>query len=310
MSDAGGARRAPRIAVLGSANLDLVVTVSRAPALGETMTGGAFRTVPGGKGANQALAAARAGGAVCFLGAVGDDAYGAEIRTLLDDAGVDVSGLVSVAEPTGTAHITVDASGANSIVVVPGANGTVRALTDEHRAVIADAETLLLQLELPLSVVVEAAVFARAQGVATVLTPAPVVPLPAELLDAVDIIVPNEHEATALSGVADPVDAAQALTGEHRDVLVTLGAVGSAYARAGAPPVTVAAFPVRAVDTTAAGDTFVGAFAVARADCPDLQGALRWAGAAAALSVQRFGASASMPRRDEIDTFLQESSPC
>ena len=286
-----------QIAVLGSANMDLVVTVDRAPSLGETVTGSSFRTIPGGKGANQALAAARAGGDVRFLGAVGGDPHGEQIRVLLDEAGVDVSGLVTVDEPTGTAHITVDVTGANSIIVVPGANGTVRALTDVHCESIADVDTLLMQLELPLSVVVEAAAFARAQGVTTILTPAPVLPLPDDLLDNIDLLVPNEHEAAALAA--------------HRhDLLTTLGEAGARYDRPGADPVTVPAFKVHAVDTTAAGDTFVGAFAVARAESPDLAGALRWASAAAALSVQRFGASASMPYRDEIEAFLQENPPC
>jgi ribokinase len=285
--------------VLGSANMDLVVVAERAPALGETVAGTSFRTLPGGKGANQALAAARAGGEVRFAGAVGHDAYGAQIRELLAAEGIDVSGLATVAKPTGTAHITVDATGANAIVVVPGANATVRSLTGVHRDVIADAEILLLQLELPLPVVIEAANFARSQGTMTVLTPAPVVPLPDDLLDAVDLLVPNEHEATAF-GVS---------TGQHRDVLVTLGAAGVRYLHHGVPPLALPAFPVHTVDTTAAGDTFVGAFAVARAEQPDLERALQWASAAAALSVQRFGASASMPRRAEIDAFLQDRRP-
>ncbi|HEY3714768.1 MAG TPA: ribokinase [Jatrophihabitantaceae bacterium] len=289
-----------RVTVLGSANMDLVVSVDHAPPLGETVTGHAFRTLPGGKGANQALAAARAGGEVRFLGAVGGDAYGARIRRLLVEDGIDVAGLATVAEPTGTAHITVEASGANSIIVVPGANDTVRSLTDSHRAAITGADVLLMQLELPLSVVVEAASFARSQGVATVLTPAPVLPLPDELLDVVDLLVPNEHEAAALN----------VTTAEHRDLLVTLGAAGIRYSRQGVSPVNVPAFDVTAVDTTAAGDTFVGAFAVARGEQPDLATSLRWASAAAAISVQRFGASASMPRRAEIEAFLQERQEC
>jgi ribokinase len=285
-----------RITVLGSANMDLVVNVDRAPRLGETVTGGSFRTVPGGKGANQALAAVRAGGEVRFAGAVGDDAYGTQIRALLAAGGVDLSALDTAAVPTGTAHITVDAVGANSIVVVPGANGTVQALSDVHRAAIAGAELLLLQLELPMAAVVEAARCAHRRGVAVVLTPAPPAPLPAELLDAVDLLVPNEHEAAALN--LSPA--------EHRDLLVTLGAAGARYERHGSAPLTIPAFEVAAVDTTGAGDAFVGAFAVARGEHPDLEGALRWASAAAALSVQRFGASASLPGRAEIDAFLRE----
>ncbi len=293
-----------QIAVLGSANMDLVVTVDRAPGRGETVHGSAFHTVPGGKGANQALAAARAGGTVSFGGAVGADAYGEQIRSLLAGEGVDVSGLVTAADATGTAHITVDASGANSIVVVPGANATVRSLTDAHRSAIAHADVLLLQLELPMAAVVEAARFARSSGVATVLTPSPVVALSDDLLDATDLIVANEHEVVALAGGVEPIAAAHLLARAGRDVLVTLGAAGVVYVQAGAPALSVPAFPVEVVDTTAAGDTFVGAFAVVRADGADLADALRWASAAAALAVQRLGASASMPRRAEIDAFL------
>jgi len=285
-----------RITVLGSANMDLVVSVARAPTLGETVTGTAFRTVPGGKGANQALAAAHAGGEVRFAGAVGDDAYGRQIRALLAAAGVDVSALDTATVPTGTAHITVDRSGANSIVVVPGANGTVHALSDEHRTAIAGADILLLQLELPMATVVEAARCAHRQGVAVVLTPAPPVPLPAELLDAVDLLVPNENEEAALG----------LRPAKHRDLLVTLGAAGARYERHGRPPLIAPAFEVAAVDTTGAGDAFVGAFAVARGEHLDLEGALRWASAAAALSVREFGASASLPDRAEIEAFLYE----
>jgi ribokinase len=287
-----------RITVLGSANMDLVVNADRAPRLGETVTGGTFRTVPGGKGANQALAAARAGGEVRFAGAVGDDVYGTQIRALLAAGGVDVSALDTAAAPTGTAHITVDAAGANSIVVVPGANGTVQALSEVHRAAIAGAEVLLLQLELPMAAVVEAARCAHSRGVAVVLTPAPPARLPAELLDAVDLLVPNELEAAALNLSA----------AEHRDLLVTLGAAGARYERHGLASLTIPAFQVAAVDTTGAGDAFVGAFAVARGEHTDLEDALRWASAAAALSVQRFGASASLPDRAEIDAFLREHS--
>jgi ribokinase len=293
----------PRIAVLGSANMDLVVTVDRAPALGETVTGRTFHTVPGGKGANQALAAARAGGEVTFLGAVGADAYGEQIRGVLAGDGVDVAALATVSEPTGTAHIVVDGGGGNSIVVVPGANATVTTLTDSHRTVIASAELLLLQLELPLPAVTEAARFARATGVRTILTPAPAVPLPPELLGAVDLLVPNEHEVTVLASLDDPRAAAQRLSFGGNDVLVTLGERGAVFFGADGRELSVPAFTVAAVDTTAAGDSFVGAFAVAQAEGRPLPDALRWASAAAALTVQGLGASDSMPHRPAIDAL-------
>ncbi|TDD68228.1 ribokinase [Jiangella aurantiaca] len=294
------------IAVLGSANMDLVVTVDRAPGRGETVTGLEFTTVPGGKGANQALAAARAGGDVAFLGAVGDDDFGRRVTALLAGDGVDVSGLVVSDQPTGTAHITVDGTGDNSIVVVPGANGTVTSLTDAHRAALDAAEIVLLQLELPLPLVTAAAEYARSRGVRVMLTPAPAVPLPPALLAAVDVLVPNEHEAALLAGVADPVAAARSLAAAGGDVVVTLGARGALRVRAGAVT-AVQAFAVDAVDTTAAGDTFAGVLAVGLAAGLDWDAALRRASAAAALSVRRPGASSSMPHRAEIDAFLAEA---
>jgi ribokinase len=295
-----------RIAVLGSANMDLVVSVPRAPERGETVSGTAFRTLPGGKGANQALAAQRAGGHVRFLGAVGDDSHGVRIRELLTADGIDVSGLATVDEATGTAHIVVDDAGENSIVVVPGANATLQSLTDQHREAIASAEVLLLQLELPLGIVVEAAAFARAHGVRAILTPAPAIALPAGLFADIALLVPNQHEAAILAGVPDPDAAGRALNTRGCDVLVTLGAAGSRYYAADSAPVSVPAFRVPAVDTTAAGDSFVGAFAVASAEGGDVRAAVRFASAAAALTVGQVGASASIPRRADIDRFLHD----
>lgn len=192
------------IAVLGSTHMDLVAYVARAPERGETVTGRELRTVPGGKGANQAVAAARAGADVTMIGAVGDDAYGTLLRSSLEHAGVH-TGLLHTAEgPSGTAHIVVDDTGAKSVVVIPGANGTVTGLGPGEMAAIAGADLLLLQLELPLSAVLEGARVAHAQGVRTILTPSPVQSLPSELFDCVDVLIPNEHEAAALSGSADP----------------------------------------------------------------------------------------------------------
>ncbi|MFJ1832386.1 ribokinase [Streptomyces sp. NPDC088175] len=289
------------IAVLGSTNMDLVVYVDRAPERGETVTGRELRTVPGGKGANQAVAAARAGGQVTMIGAVGDDEYGTELRSGLEHAGVDTDLLHTAEGPSGTAHIVVDDTGANSIVVIPGANGTVTALGPGEMAAIAGAELLLLQLELPMSAVIEGARTAHAQGVRTILTPSPVQPLPSELLDCVDLLVPNEHEATALSGFTDPHAAARHLLGQVPAVVITLGAKGCLYAARGGEPVLLPAPEVTAVDTTGAGDTFVGTLAVALGERRPVPEALAWASAAAALCVQRPGASASMPYRTEID---------
>ncbi|MFB7373812.1 ribokinase [Streptomyces sp. NPDC056222] len=289
------------IVVLGSTNMDLVAFVPKAPARGETVTGREFRTIPGGKGANQAVAAARAGADVSMIGAVGADDFGVRLRAALEGSGVDTDLLRTAEGPSGTAHIVVDDEGGNAIVVVPGANGTVTSLDHGDEALIATADALLLQLELPLSVVTEGATTARRLGVRTVLTPAPARSLPPELLAATDLLVPNEHEAAALTGIADPHAAAAALLTLVPEVVITLGAAGSLHAARDSEPFTVPAHRVRAVDTTAAGDTFVGALAVALGEGRAVREALAWASTAAALSVQREGASSSMPYRSEID---------
>ncbi|MER8006509.1 ribokinase [Streptomyces sp. NPDC094149] len=289
------------IVVLGSTNMDLVTYVEKPPQRGETVTGREFRTVPGGKGANQAIAAAHAGATVSMIGAVGTDVYGPRLRATLEGSGVDTDLLRTIEGPSGTAHIVVDDEGGNAIVVIPGANGTVDHLAPGDEALIASADTLLLQLEVPMPAVVAGARAARAHGVRTVLTPAPAQPLPAELLAATDLLVPNEYEAITLTGRTDAVEAAIALLDSVPAVVVTLGAAGSLYVARGAEPLAVPAPQVTAVDSTGAGDTFVGALATALGEERPIREALRWAAAAAALSVQRPGASASMPYRSEIE---------
>ncbi|WP_433360761.1 ribokinase [Streptosporangium sp. CA-115845] len=292
------------ISVFGSVNMDLVAYVDVAPALGETVAGRAFSTVPGGKGANQAIAAARAGAKVAFLGAVGDDDFGTEMRRTLAEAGVDVTNLRTAPGPSGIAQIVVDGGGGNSIIVVPGANGTVTAPTEAEIEVISRSDMLLLQLELPIEAVTAAARAARAAGTTVVLTPAPVQPLPAELLEAVDILVANEHEAVAITGQADHERALEELRGTVGWVIITLGARGALTSSGDEAAVWVEAPRVNAVDTTAAGDTFVGALAVAHVEGRPADRAVRFATAAAGLSVQRAGASSSMPTRAEIDRSL------
>ncbi|WP_285729789.1 ribokinase [Nocardiopsis sp. ATB16-24] len=296
---------APRISVFGSVNMDLVAYVDRVPGSGETVTGTAFRQVPGGKGANQAVAAARVGAEVAFLGAVGEDAFGEELRANLVDHGVDVSGLRTVPGVSGVAHIVVDGDGGNSIIVVPGANGEVTGVAEGDAATIEGGAALLLQLELPMKAVVSAARTGRDLGVPVYLTPAPARELPDELLSAVDVLVPNQHEAAAITGREDPYEALTALLEIVPEVLLTLGGDGSLHGRRGGEPVHVPARRVKAVDTTAAGDTFCGSFAVARAQGRGPEEAMRFAAAAASLSVQRHGASSSMPTRDEVEALLE-----
>ncbi len=289
------------ISVFGSANMDLVAYVAVAPERGETVTGRDFRVIPGGKGANQAIAAARAGGRVTFLGAVGDDAFGPRLRDTLTSAGVAVERLRVEPGPSGIAHIRVDDEGGNSIVVVPGANGTMTGPTAADVAVMSESATLLLQLELPLEGVVAAALAVRDAPTQVILTPAPARELPPELLDAVDLLVPNEHEAAAITGHTDPGKALDALLGRVPEAIITLGSRGALYGSRDGARLHVPAVQVRAVDTTAAGDTFVGALAVARVEGRPPAAALAFASAAAALSVQREGASSSMPTRAEIE---------
>jgi ribokinase len=294
---------APRITVVGSCNVDLVAFVEHAPERGETVSGLRSTTGPGGKGANQAIAAARLGGAVSFVGAVGEDAMGAMLRDALVDAGVDVTQLRTVEQETGSAHIVVESDGANRIVVVPGANGLVT-LRDADRQLIASSDLLLLQLELPLAVVVEASRAAHDAGVRVILTPAPAMPLPQELLEVVDVLVPNQHEARQLADAADVGEAIAALSLQVPHVVVTLGERGGVHVGPGGERDVFSAPEVDAVDTTAAGDTFVGALAVALGQGQLWPRALARAAAAAAISVGRAGASESMPDTREVERFL------
>jgi ribokinase len=236
-----------------------------------------------------------------MFGAVGDDGFGDRVLAALGDAGVDWAGVVAAGEPTGTAHVVVDGTGGNAIVVVPGANATVTALPPGGERLLAGCQAMLLQLELPLDAVADGAAAARRQGARVVLTPAPAVPLPAGLLADVDLLVPNEHEAAALTGEREPARALAALLGLVPAAAVTLGAAGCLYGERGGEPLHVPALRVAATDTTAAGDAFAGALAVALAEGRPPPAALAWASAAAAVSVRRPGASSSMPSRDEID---------
>ena len=292
------------IVVLGSANMDLVVRQPRLPEPGETMFGSSFATVPGGKGLNQAIAAARVGGEVAFLGAVGGDAFGRELRETLSAAGVNTDAVALVERPTGTAHIAVLDGGENAIVVVPDANGVELPLDDVQKRAVRAARYLVVQFERPLPLVAEAVAFARAHGVTTVVTPAPAMPLPEGFLENVDILVPNAAEACTLAGVDDETDAARALSARVGTVVVTRGARGALVARGGDIVTQVRAHPVTPVDTTGAGDTFTGVL-VARLAAGDAEpAALRAASVAAALATTRPGASPSMPTWPEVQPHL------
>ncbi len=291
------------VAVFGSCNMDLVAYVGIAPRRGETVLGREFRTAPGGKGANQAVAAARAGAPTRFIGAVGDDELGERLQTALTEYGVNTDGLRTVTGNSGTAHIVVDDDGGNAIVVVPGANAAMDSLAPGDAELIAGCGALLLQLEIPFSGVESAAVAAREAGVPVILTPAPAAELPEALLANVDMLVPNEHEAAVLTGSDDPRAALRKLVNLVPEVVITLGATGSLYGNRAGDIMEVPAHPVRAVDTTAAGDTFVGVLAATRAAGGEIEEAMQRASAASALTVGRNGAMSAMPTDQEIREF-------
>jgi ribokinase len=290
------------VVIVGSVNMDLVVRCEHLPRPGETVIGRDFRTVPGGKGANQAVAAARLGACVEFIGCVGTDAFGDQAAAALRAEGVDLAHLGRVADAaTGVAVISVSDAGENSIAVAPGANHKITPRDiDAASARIASAAMLVCQLETPLAVVQRAIEIASAAAVPVLMNPAPAQPLPDALLAMVTLLVPNEGEAAALAGVSRVTDAAVALRARGaRTVLVTLGADGVLHADQRGV-LQYAAYPAYAVDTTGAGDAFVGALAAACAAGDELTAAVDFAQRAAAVSVQRHGAQAAMPRRDEL----------
>lgn len=306
------------IVVVGSLNVDYVVRVPRFPQPGETLTGVRFETFAGGKGANQACAAARLGARVQLVGQVGADPQGDWVLGQLGVAGVDMAGVGRDAgTTTGIALITVAATGQNSIVIVPGANGTIGlALLQQHRAAIERAHCVLLQLEIPDAVVIGAARIARAAGACVLLDPAPARPVTEELLGLCDYVTPNETELAVLAGesprpsVERPEARRLAEIVRRRGaarVLVKMGAAGALLVDAAGERFWPAPH-VDAVDTTAAGDCFNGAFAVALAEGRSDAEAGRFATLAASLSVTRPGAQPSMPAREEVDAFHPETA--
>ncbi|MED5617666.1 ribokinase [Ideonella sp. BN130291] len=299
------------IVVLGSVNMDLVLRCERLPAPGETVHGSGFQRWPGGKGANQAVAAARLGGRVAFLGCVGDDEFGREATAALQAEGVDVTGLRSVAgTSTGVAMITVDAAGRNAIALSGGANHAVSPAQVEAAAdTLRGAALLVCQLEVPLAAVERAVALAHAAGVPVLLNPAPAAALPASLLQQVSLLVPNESEAALLHPrCAGAPDAAALLrTLGPATVVVTLGERGVQVADA-TGSWSAAAPQVVAHDTTGAGDTFVGALAVALTEGQPLRDAVCFAQQAAAISVTRAGAMPSMPRRGELSVLPEAAA--
>ncbi|MHA6963810.1 ribokinase [Zobellella denitrificans] len=300
------------LTVAGSINIDHVIRLPQFPRPGETLTGRDYRIVPGGKGANQAVAAARAGAATRFVACVGEDALADSLVAGFAADGIDTTAIDTVAGVnTGVALIQVNDNGENTIALAAGANGELTPARLERHSAALNCEQLLLQLEIPLDTNLAAARAAKAQGARVVLNPAPARSLPDELLALVDLITPNETEAEQLTGVAVSDDAgaaaaAEALHAKGIDtVIITLGARGVWLSERGQGR-RVPGFSVQAVDTTAAGDTFNGALAAALQQGRPLAQAVRFAQAAAAISVTRPGAQTSVPFRAEIEALLEQ----
>lgn len=300
------------ILVIGSSNTDMVIRTEHLPLPGETVIGGTFFMNPGGKGANQAVAVARLGGQVAFVCKTGSDIFGHQAQQLFSEEGIDSSYVFSdTKNPSGVALITVDTHAENCIVVAPGANAhlTVADLKHSARAV-EKADIVLLQLEIPMETVEEAAVMARRLGKKVVLNPAPASKLSPRLLESLYVITPNETEAEMISGI-HIVDGASTEAAARKiasmgvpNVIVTLGTRG-ALVFDGTDCEIVPACKVQAVDTTAAGDVFNGALVVALAEGRSLTEAARFACKASAISVTRVGAQSSVPYRTEVDIFNQ-----
>lgn len=300
-----------KIVVIGSSNTDLVVNTDRAPEGGETVLGNGFVVNHGGKGANQAVAVSRIGGTVSFISKVGNDTFGSQMRRHYEDEGMDVSYVfVDALTPSGVALIIVDGKAENRIVVAPGANGNLTEEDiDKAGLAVEKSEFVLLQQEIPMTTVEYAVRMAASLGKKVIVNPAPACPLSEELLRDVYLITPNETEAGILTGITivdndSAIKAAEALLGLGvQNVVITLGEKGALVYNAEVS-MFVPAYQVKAVDTTAAGDVFNGALAVALSEGRTLPDAARFACAASAISVTRMGAQNSVPSRDELDNYI------
>jgi ribokinase len=302
------------IVVVGSSTTDMTIKLDRLPRPGETVLGGRFVTAPGGKGANQAVAAARAGGCVSFIARIGSDSYGEQCVAGFVKDRIDVQHLVRDKKaPSGIALIFVAQDGENAIAVAPGSNGCLStADVRKARKTIVSAAVVVMQLEIPLATMHAVAEIAAKAGASVILNPAPAQPLPDEMLRLVSILTPNETEAELLTAIKvdDDTSAAKAadrlLARGVKTVIITLGRRGAFLATQDLRKL-VRGFPMQAVDTTAAGDVFNGALAVALTEGQTLEQAVCFANAAAAISVTRMGAQPSAPKRKEIDRLLRSA---
>lgn len=289
------------ISVIGSCNMDITVEADRRPLAGETVMGNRLIVSPGGKGANQAVAAARLGQEVYMIGCVGDDAYGSMMRDALEKSGVKTDYVETLeGVTTGTAHITL-AEGDNSIIVIKGANALVsRAIIDKDWDVIVSSSLVMLQHEIPLDTIGYIIDRCYEVGVPVMLNPAPYMDIPESWIEKVTYLTPNEHEAALMFHGMDRDDILKSQSGK---VIMTVGSEGVVYGESD-EVVHVAGFSVPVVDTTGAGDTFNGAFAAGRCEGMSIKEAIRFANGAAALSVGKIGAQGGMPWREEVEEML------
>lgn len=299
--------RSKKIIVVGSSNMDMVVKTEHIPAPGETVLSGSFFMNPGGKGANQAVAIARLGGEVVFISKLGNDIFGKQFSQLFNEEGINTSFLLADDDlPSGVALITVDKAGENSIVVASGANAhLMSADINAALAEIDNAYIVLMQLEIPMETVEFVTNYAFSKGIKVILNPAPANTLPNSLMEKLDILTPNKKEASMLSGIEvtdieTAKKAAEIISSKGiKNVVVTMGSLGAVIYQNG-ESVIVPARQVETIDTTAAGDVFNGALAVALSEGKDLKDAVEFACDAAAISVMRLGAQSSIPYRNEL----------
>ncbi|MEH7113759.1 ribokinase [Neobacillus niacini] len=291
------------ITVIGSINMDLVTTTNQIPKVGETVLGHSFHTIPGGKGANQAVAAARLGADVTIIGAVGDDSFGEMLVDHLTNQGISTENIMKVKDTsTGIASITLS-DGDNSIIVVSGANNHITpAVIEKNVDKILNSDLLLLQLEIPLESVIRAVEIAKKHGILTIVNPAPFQRLPKELVEMVDYLTPNEHEQALMFASIDGTE--QELEELKEKCIVTKGSQGVMIYKNGCE-LEIPSIKVEAVDTTGAGDSFNGGLAVALCEGSEIEEACRFANIVGAISVTKLGAQSGMPTKQEVKEFLQ-----
>ncbi|TDL75354.1 ribokinase [Rhodococcus qingshengii] len=292
-----------KITIIGSINMDLVTSTTQIPKVGETVLGHSFHTIPGGKGANQAVAAARLGTDVTMIGAVGNDSFGKTLVEHLTNEGINTESILKVEDnSTGIASIILWEAD-NSIIVVPGANNHITPeVIERHEDKIINSNILLVQLEIPLESVYRAVELAKKHGIRTILNPAPIQKLPKDLLEMVDFVTPNEHEQALLFASIDGTD--QELEKLKEKCIVTKGSKGVMIYKNG-EKIEIPSIQVEAVDTTGAGDSFNGALATALCEGLEIEEACRFANVVGAISVTKLGAQTGMPTKKEVEEFLQ-----